>query len=62
MREFAGFLSPTQGSADNKPAERRAGHGLGARAGLVVRPDCVFVLLEVDLASVALEGEGTGPG
>jgi hypothetical protein len=63
MREL-GFLIPmstsslqrpcwarTQGSADNEPMERRAGHGLGAWAGLVVRPDCV-VVLEVDLASV----------
>ena len=38
--------------ADNEPVERRAGHGFGARAGLVLRPDCV-VVLEVDLASVA---------
>ena len=38
--------------ADNEPMERRASHGLGARAGLVLRPDCV-VVLEVDLASVA---------
>ena len=37
--------------ADNEPVERRAGHGLGARAGLVLRPDCV-VVLQVDLASV----------
>ena len=38
--------------ADNEPVEWCAGHGFGARAGLVLRPDCV-VVLEVDLASVA---------
>ena len=66
MREL-GFLSPMSTSslqrlytlgensrkgADNEPVERCAGHGLGTRPGLVVRPDCV-VVLEVDLASVA---------
>ena len=60
VREL-GFLSPstrslqrlyTLGDTTSPWGGVRAGHGLGARAGLVLRPDCV-VVLEVDLTSVA---------